>query len=309
MAERRCFLLDRSALFAELEWTRRAVEITQGRVGTAGTSESLVFKSEAEVLNCVEERTRHFEQQGFVQQPTGTTQRLNPSEEDAERILQQYGRPCALADLSVAAGATAGASRLGGVPSLDAASAWPQCGGCREPMTFLAELVASELAGLLEPVPFEGRLQVFECPNCDGREHFTRSRCVRQIALDAVVATALPDESAHWSRFMIPERSIVGWTVARDTPDVDEVNELCDYDIDEASELLAQRGHRHRGEKVGGWPSWIQNIDYGVCDVCPRSTLVFVMQLAAAALGEESALYVLRCPSCGKLGSVRQVWG
>lgn len=308
MAERRCFLLERSELFVELEWTRRAVEITQGRVGTAGTAESLVFKSETEVLNCVAERTRQFEQQGFVQQPPGTTLRLNPSEEDAERILEQYGKPCALPDLSVADGAP-GASRLGGFPSLDDANPWPRCGVCREPMTFLAELVASELSGLLEPVPFEGRLQIFECPNCDRHEHFTSSRCVRQIALDAVVTTALPDEGPHWSRFMIPKRSILGWMVARDTPDIDEVNRLCDYDVDEASELLAQRGHRHRDEKVGGWPSWIQDIDYGECDVCPGSTLVFVMQLAAAALGEESALYVLRCPSCGKLGSVRQVWG
>ena len=308
MAERRCFLLVRGDLFAELEWTRRAVEITQGRVGTAGKAESLVFKSEAEVLKCVEETTRQFEQQGYVQQPPGTTLRLSPTEEDAERILEQCGRLCALPDLRVAGGAP-GASRLGGYPSLEDPSAWPRCGLCREPMTFLAELVASELSGLLEPLPFEGRLQIFACPNCDRPEHFTSGRCVRQIGLDAVVATTLPDEGPHWSRFMIPKRSIVGWRVARDTPDIDEVNQLCDHDIEEASELLAERGHRHRGEKVSGWPSWIQDIDYGECDVCPGTALVFVMQLAAAALAEESALYVLRCPSCGKLGSVRQVWG
>lgn len=81
----------------------------------------------------------------------------------------------------------------------------------------------------------------------------------------------IPDNPAPF-----PPRLITGWTVQDDYPEFEEW-----YDLDkqegknpmDRQELvnhddLSQQFPTRDGDKLGGWPCWIQNVSYPECEIC-----------------------------------------
>lgn len=54
-------------------------------------------------------------------------------------------------------------------------------------------------------------------------------------------------------------------------------------------------------DKLGGWPQWVQSVDYPPCPVCQRRRDALVVQLRAnqtldEGFGDVGGAYLLTCP-------------
>lgn len=174
-------------------------------------------------------------------------------------------------------------SKLGGIALIPEGQSWPTCGNCRRPSQLFLQLRSSDLpaeAGL----PFgEGIFQLFYCtssdPLCevdaDAFFPFARSVLARVIPLDSVPKAI--DASPVQSPF--PGRQITGWTESDDYPHSAELLSTGADLTDEQVEALANRGYPREGDKLLGWPAWVQDVDYPRCRDCNQlMTLVFQIE-------------------------------
>ena len=190
-------------------------------------------------------------------------------------------------------------ARFGGAPLLAADEPWPSCEGCRRPMQFFVQLpLASLPAGFA--VRGEGLLQLFLCARDDGRcetwRPFSGTHVVRLLTGPAS-AVSHPLGLAPF-----PARSVERWTELLDYPHPEEHQalglayeydfpnmrvsvacadlgvELRDLDIElDVAETIADAA---RGDKLGGWPAWVQRAEYPACPRCGRR-MDLVLQLAS----------------------------
>lgn len=197
----------------------------------------------------------------------------------------------------------ADASKFSGIPLLPAYEDWPTCPGCDEPMQLFVQLDAAQLPPDA-PRPFgDGHLQVFYCTNgraqceieCEAFFPFSRSTLVRVIAPD--VATRTPPRSPVREPFA--EHTIVGWVAREDYPNGEELDELgcvlCDTQID----TLCEQGYPLAGDKLGGWPHWIQGLEYPPCPDCGEP-MALVFQIDSDdhlpyLFGDLGCAHITRC--------------
>ena len=143
-----------------------------------------------------------------------------------------------------------------------------------------------QLAGPDTPQPTAallGRnvLQLFYCtsetPHCEVEcEAFfphSRSTLLRLLPIDEVGAGA-SDEGPS----VFPTKRIVGWTPARDFPGWEELRALGVELSDDDAEVLDLAGLPQPGEKLGGWPLWVQGVEYPNCRLCGRR-MELILQL------------------------------
>ncbi|MFT5459548.1 MAG: hypothetical protein ACI9K2_006063 [Myxococcota bacterium] len=103
---------------------------------------------------------------------------------------------------------------------------------------------------------------------------------------------------------LYPARTIIGWTTFRDSPGPSEVSRgpLPDHLRDAEREHSEYMLNSVRvGDKLGGWPRWVQGVTYPPCRTCgtPRSNLVFQLgpeQNLGESWGDVGSAYVLACP-------------
>jgi hypothetical protein len=118
-----------------------------------------------------------------------------------------------------------------------------------------------------------GYVQLFYCTSseplcevdCDAWAPHSRSTLLR--FLPATSAVAEHGESPVADAF--PAKRIVGWTAVTDHPSTQELEQLGVTLADGESEALdlADRVPSD-GEKLAGWPLWIQGIEYPRCRRC-----------------------------------------
>lgn len=178
-----------------------------------------------------------------------------------------------------------GRSRFGGEPDMLAGEAWPACTSCEAPMLFLLQL---ELASLPQRPAGEGLLQLFYCSadggDCSTWEPFSGTQLAR-IVSGPLARRSLPSGVEEQ-----PFSAIVGWDAVDDYPGTQEHDELgirYDYNFgrktvhivceeigfDEAgldiekhsAEALASA---RTGDKLFGWPHWVQGAEYPSCPRC-----------------------------------------
>lgn len=127
MANRRSFLRRRGGEeeFAEITWTRRAIEVAQGVRGTPGHDRGEIFRSEPQVEEAVLAEVRRLVAEGFVEQAGGASLRVDPATFAATLVEQRHLRTCAVPDFRPGSGARSG-SRRGGLPWLAARESWPR---------------------------------------------------------------------------------------------------------------------------------------------------------------------------------------
>lgn len=200
-------------------------------------------------------------------------------------------------------------SKFGGLPWLPEGSAWPACGGCKKPMYFFAQLDVASLPAAAG-VKGSGLLQLFMCANPDTKadvcldswQHGAASALVRLVDSAGAGANAQwPEVEATW-----PPRRIVGWTEHEDYPGYEDF-ELAGFESeDELIELWEAAADDDRpslnreGDKVGGWPYWVQSPEYGRCSECGKQ-MQLVLQLDSEInvpymFGDSGAGHVCQCP-------------
>jgi uncharacterized protein YwqG len=166
-------------------------------------------------------------------------------------------------------------SKFGGLPLLASGEPWPACGNCRRPMQLFLQLNGEELPAELE-LPLPGRVvQLFYCtsqkPCCeadceawDGRGVSMRLRLI-DARTPPQPLTASPVANAF------PEKRIEGWEPVDDFPNAEDA-EGAGETLDEIEqEMLSNAGYPREKDKLAGWPSWVQSVNYPACPECERA--------------------------------------
>lgn len=208
-------------------------------------------------------------------------------------------------------------SRFGGRPEMSPGEPWPSCAECESPMSFLLQL---ELTALPRRPAGDGLLQLFYCGKDDGCstwEPFSGTQLVRLVNGD------LKHRSPAEGSVEQPLRTIVGWDPVDDYPGTQEMEELglrFDYDFrskkvhvtcqevgfDEANldmEIYTAEAvtSARTGDKLFGWPHWVQGAEYPACPECgTRMELVFQVdseQGVEIMFGDVGVGHITQCPN------------
>jgi hypothetical protein len=200
-------------------------------------------------------------------------------------------------------------AQFGGVPLLKADEAWPQCSECDVPMKLMLQFDVSHLPRGLYPLP-AGLLQYFQCDewsSCstaiEAYRAFSKGKIVRIIEGDDLRTPPVPPGMTPF-----PLRSVARWAEFWDLPSPEEHGRLgleYAYDFqpgytrstvawrdggtprsgwfgqrnDDPTPGLAESiGQAAEGDKLGGWPLWVQSVDYPLCSAC-GAEMRYVLQL------------------------------
>lgn len=198
------------------------------------------------------------------------------------------------------------ASKFGGAAFLRQGEAWPQCPGCEQPMSLFVQLDLSMLPPGMPYPHREGMAQLFYCTNADplcevdheAWQPFGKSVVARWLTPDEL---ARPHEPAQ-DPIGVPVAVVVGWEQgAPELPgyeeDVPPPPDGPDGEPTEIDEALRPRA----GDKVGGWPAWVQGPEYPACPLC-KTQMVYLLQLESNGLchhqfGDLGAGYLCQCPN------------
>jgi uncharacterized protein YwqG len=235
--------------------------------------------------------------------------------------LERQGRP---AWRPVTEKGVPGRSQIGGLPLLRRGEGWPICARCAEGRELFLQLDSRDLPRGAQWVG-SGVLQVFYCTRCDaeieGWAPFSQAHVVRVVPSDDLVLPP-PDPQTR----ALPPAAITGWEAFEDLPHPTEHDELgldLDYDFQKKTvavrcpsigvsidglDLEAQDGRElaeaisaaAAGDKLGGWPHWIQGVEYPSCPRCAaRMALVFQLDSndnLDFMFGDSGVAHVTQCP-------------
>jgi uncharacterized protein YwqG len=215
------------------------------------------------------------------------------------------------------------ASKFSGTPWTGPDAPWPHCGHCKEPLQLFLQL---DLCGLPEELgqPFgTGLLQLFycvreECQGYGGWEPFADDLSrVRVVWPNGpTLKTPVPLQGGSF-----PARRIVGWKRFIDLPKPSEHEELgLKYVYDHKAgtvrlecpelglvfdnvkdDMLAENiANSELGDKLAGWPAWIQDLEYPNCPQCGRR-IAHVFQVDSEdnvpfMFGDVGCGHITQCP-------------
>lgn|GEM_PF-3382986 len=209
-------------------------------------------------------------------------------------------------------------SKFAGVPWLSSGESVPKCATCGRSLRLFLQLDLDTLPNASNGRFGKGLLQLFYCANdkCDGEGWRPFSN---QQSLVRVVQPNGPgmkrDMSGASDEF--PAKRIVGWEEFQDWPHSAEQEELglrYTYDFKantvhlEYSELgllfqnvqddeLAEKvSSAQAGDKLGGWPYWVQGVEYPNCPRCNRR-MVLIFQLDS----EDNLQFMFGDSGCGHI--------
>lgn len=200
-------------------------------------------------------------------------------------------------------------SKFGGHPWLPKGDAWPACPGCAEPMAFFVQLDVASLPAQAG-VKGEGLIQLFMCKGESSKDlcletwqHGSKSAVVRLIDKGAPGGNRTPDGATQvW-----PARRITDWKPLEDFPHYDDL-ELAGFEITEkvdadweAAENEDAAPMPNQGDKLGGWPYWVQSPEYGTCRECGKR-MQLVLQIDSEdnvpyMFGDAGIGHVCQCPA------------
>jgi uncharacterized protein YwqG len=196
-------------------------------------------------------------------------------------------------------------SRYSGLPLLLNGESWPTCGNCGRELQLLLQLdLASIPAAAQQAIGLNsGTLQFFYCtsPDCnnDGWEPFSKAQFLRVIpsGTTAALAASVPDSFAKY----FPVKVITGWSEFEDFPSPEEEDALPEMSDDDYDAYYVSEPYLNAdGDKLCGWPNWIQGEEYPECPQCNRQ-MQFVYQLdsfkeANWMWGDAGIGHITQCP-------------
>lgn len=210
--------------------------------------------------------------------------------------LERHTRPTWRPIVDESAESPTAASRFGGAPWLAPGEDWPSCTTCGEPLQFFLQLDLAQLPAELDGRFGVGLLQLFYCTNdgCSANhwEPFSSGKMVRIVDsnefADAPVAPTEPAVA------LLPAKTVRDWKRQPDHPHPPEHEELgITYTFDFKRNVVRVEcpsdgvtldglptsapedlSTALPGDKLAGWPAWVQGVEYPTCPRCGR-----VMQL------------------------------
>jgi len=214
-------------------------------------------------------------------------------------------------------------SKFCGTPWVGTDTPWPDCGHCRKPLRLFLQLDLGDLPAELGRPFGTGLLQLFyctrdECQGYGGWEPFaddlSRVRVVQPSGRGVEAAAPRQDPA-------FPAKRIVGWERFIDLPKPSEHEELgLTYTYDHGAgtvrlgcgelglvfenvrdpHLAETIANSELGDKLAGWPAWVQNVEYPDCPRCGRR-MVHVFQVDSEdnvpfMFGDSGCGHVTQCP-------------
>ncbi|WP_218827537.1 DUF1963 domain-containing protein [Rubricoccus marinus] len=195
-------------------------------------------------------------------------------------VLRPFLRT-AWAPLTSAEMGPADASSFSGLAWIPEGETWPECPNCGRPLQLLAQLNTADLPEPTRAQAGTGLIQAFYCtnadPKCDvdleGWAPFSDAHVVRRVVPSGVPALSSPPEAIP-DRF--PPRRITGWTAFEEPPLYEEAA-VRSVELDDATwDALADDGWPRAGDKLGGWPHWVQSPERPACRRCGREMEVLL---------------------------------
>lgn len=194
-------------------------------------------------------------------------------------------------------------SKFAGIPYLSPDEDWPVCPNCKNPMQLFLQLNSDGLPADCEQTWGEGLLQFFYCTN-------TKPACEYDLrAWDpfspvTLLRVVVPTDSAsRYTRSPVinafPPKRITEWTKTDDLPAWDEMRDLGLELPEELAEELAETYPRE-GEKLLGWPAWVQSVEYPECPEC-KTEMGLVFQIDSYKnlphmFGDAGTGHITQCP-------------
>lgn len=175
------------------------------------------------------------------------------------------------------------ASKFAGKPWLSAEEQWPICPNCHKKLQFLLQLNLDKLPDKLQGKFGNGLLQFFYCINFESEcayeawEPFAKTYLLRIVQPDnntPNLEISVPEDS-------FPAKLIVGWEEIDDYPNLgDEDPELTQgITIENEERDLFYENLISSGDKLAGWPQWIQYYQYPNCPTCNQPMNQFVFEI------------------------------
>lgn len=182
----------------------------------------------------------------------------------------------------------AGDSRFGGAPGVVGGESWPVCGACGTPLTFFLQMNLGACPGAFGT----GLLQLFYClgENCDFS--FAPGSKNQVVRIVDPAAVARPASVPHQEHF--PARRVTGWKELRELPNWEELSDL-GVELTKAEEKTLE-SVPYAGDKLGGWPAWVQGVEYPTCPKCSQ-TMRLVFQLDS----DDNVPYMWGDVGCGHI--------
>jgi uncharacterized protein YwqG len=206
-------------------------------------------------------------------------------------------------------------SWFGGEPSGPLDQAWPQCSQCKVPMRFFLQIALAEVPPSASLPIRSGVLQLFYCATDDGAcetwQPFSGAHFARIVDEPTGLALA-PQGNA------LAKKSVIAWNPTKDYPHPEDHEELgLSYDYDfknnrvsvrsvdpplelsnvdlrvEVAEAIAMAAP---GDKIGGWPHWVQTAEYPSCPECGTK-----MSLLLQVDSEDNLEYMFGDAGCAHL--------
>jgi uncharacterized protein YwqG len=193
---------------------------------------------------------------------------------DIPQTIQPFKKPAWIPITQDGDGPVTG-SKFSGTPWLSEGETWPVCPICHQPMQLFVQLRLDELPSALKEQFGSGLLQMFYCVNG-----------VKNEPCEVVAKAWFPFSKAHVVRIvqplgeaqqilipqgMFPAKKITGWQEVEDYPSPAEYPNLgVSLNEDEIDELYDKEILPQAGEKLAGWPNWIQGVEYPTCPECKK---------------------------------------
>jgi uncharacterized protein YwqG len=201
-----------------------------------------------------------------------TTKNQSSAEQDLLERIAPFKKTAWLPVVEKKAG-TVFNSKFSGIPLLAENEPWPCCGSCHKEMQLFVQLNSAELPADAQATFGGGILQVFYCTNdvqaceseCEAYSPFSKSTLLRIINPENVQAKALTVSPVIDA---FKEKVIVDWQATDDYPNYEELDDLGIEINDAESEILYEHGFPKAGDKLLGWPDWVQGIEYPECPDC-----------------------------------------
>jgi len=220
-----------------------------------------------------------------------------------EELLKKVNSFCrkAYIPLTNEADGKLSASKFAGIPWLNQNEEWPKCPNCRNPLNFFMQLNLAELPNLPKGCKPEGLIQLFYCTNqdphceseCEAFFPFSKSVIVRLVSIADEAPQQLQKSAVHDA---FPPRSIIKWQEQEDFPNSEELAENHIELSEDEDDLYYDLELTLFGDKLLGWPAWVQGVEYPNCPECGE-TMHLLFQLDS----ETNLPYMFGDLGCGHI--------
>ena len=156
---------------------------------------------------------------------------------------------------------------------------YPRCANCGKTLQLFVQLKLGALP-VEEQQEFgkRGLVQMFYCTSedpicetaCEAFFPFAKSTLARLVEIGEEDNSSDVKLNSGAAENALPAKTITGWEELDDYPNTEELDELHVELSDEEREQLWETDYPRTGDKLAGYPAWVQGIEYPNCPICGK---------------------------------------